>query len=98
MATFEDPASAFTNSGQRLSAGNAWLHLYKLDPRIKGYEMLIASSNNKAVENVSAELPGLNAIATDAGNLRYFSCLSDSLSVALRFAERASGVPNGQAR
>jgi hypothetical protein len=41
--------------------------------------MLVASSNNKAVENVSAELPGLKAIATDAGELRYFATVSDAL-------------------
>ncbi|CAA2142178.1 hypothetical protein [Hyphomicrobium sp. ghe19] len=98
LATFDDPASAFTNSGQRLSAGNAWLHLYKLDPRIKGYEMLIASSNNKAVENVSAELPGLNAIAADAEDLRYFSCLSDSLSDRETWGLIAAVLGNAQNR
>lgn len=79
MATYDDPAKAFTNSGQRLSAGNAWLHLYQLDARLKGFEMLIASSNNKAVENVSAELPGSGAVAADARDLRYFKTLSDGL-------------------
>jgi hypothetical protein len=98
LATFENPSSAFTNSGQRLSAGNAWLHLYKLDPRIKGYEMLIASSNNKAVENVSAELPGLNAIAADAESLRYFSCLSDGLSDKETWGLIAAVLGNAQNR
>ena len=79
MADYDDPADAFTNSGQRLSAGSAWLHLYQLDARLKGFEMLIASSNNKAVENVSAELPGSDAVAADARELRYFKTLSDGL-------------------
>lgn len=79
MAGYEDPVKAFSNSGQRLSVGNAWLHLYQLDARLKGFEMLIASSNNKAVENVSAELPGRDAIASDAHDLRYFKTLSDGL-------------------
>ncbi len=80
MADYDDPAEAFSNSGQRLSVGGrAWLHLYRLDARLKGFEMLIASSNNKAVENVSAELPGSEAIADDAHDLRYFKALSDGL-------------------
>lgn len=79
MAAFDDPATAFAHSGEKLKAGSAWLHLYRLDASLKGFEMVVASSNNKAVENVSAELPDLNAVAADAGDLRYFSTLSDSL-------------------
>jgi hypothetical protein len=78
MCDFEDPADAFSHSGEKVKAGNAWLHLYELSGSLKGFEMLIASSNNKAVENVSAELPGINAIAADA-DLQYFKVLSDAL-------------------
>src|SRR5258708_5057998 len=79
MCAFDDPTDAFKSSGQRLSAGQAWLTLYELDKKLKGFEIVIASSNNKAVENVSAELPGIKAIAEDAKDLRYFTCLSDTL-------------------
>ena len=79
MAAFDDPASAFTSSGQKIRAGQAWLHLYRLDARLRGFEMLVVSSNNKAVENVSAELPGRKAVAEDADDLRYFDVLSDAL-------------------
>jgi hypothetical protein len=79
MATLEDPESAFTHSGERIRAGAGWLHLYRLDPRLKGFEMLIASSNNKAVENVSAELPAIGAVSADINGLRYFKTISDQL-------------------
>ena len=79
MLAFDDPAEAFVHSGEKLKAGSAWLHLYRLDERLRGYEMMVASSNNKAVENVSAELPGLKAIAHDASDLRYFTTLSDAM-------------------
>lgn len=80
MAAFDDPGAAFTHSGERIRAGQSWLHLYRLDGSLRGFEMLVASSNNKAVENVSAELPGLKAVAEDAPDLRYFTTLSDALS------------------
>ena len=80
MAAFDDPSRAFSHSGERLKLGDYWLHLYKLDPRLRGFEMVVASSNNKAVENVSAELPGLKSIAEDAPDLRYFKTLSDELA------------------
>lgn len=77
LCTFDIPNDAFKDSGEQLSYGGAtYTRLYQLDQRIKGYEMLIASSNNKAVENVSAELPAIGAIASDADTLRYFSTLS----------------------
>lgn len=79
MTAFADPEDAFTPSGQIIKAGNGRIQPYRLDPRLKGYEMLIASSNNKAVENVSAELPAIGAIAEDAEDLRYFEPLADKL-------------------
>jgi hypothetical protein len=79
MARFDDPETAFTASGQKQRFGSAFVHLYRLDPSLKGFEMLIASSNNKAVENVSAELPAIGAVAEDAASLRYFEPLADEL-------------------
>ncbi len=79
MARFDDPATALIDTGQAIKVGQDGLHLYRLDPRLRGFEMIVASSNNKAVENVSAELPGLKAIAKDTLDLRYFKTLSDTL-------------------
>lgn len=77
MARFEDPISAFRTTGQKVSAGgNAFLHLYSLDESLKGHEVLVASSNNKAVENVSKELPSIKAVGRD---LTYFKTVSDRL-------------------
>jgi hypothetical protein len=79
MAGFADPSSALIHSREKINLGQSWLHLYRLDPRLKGFEMIVASSNNKAVENVSAELPGLQAVADDAPDFRYFKTLSDTV-------------------
>lgn len=79
LCAFDDPEDAFTSSGQKLKRGNAFVHLYRLNEKLRGHEVIVASSNNKAVENVSAELPGMGAIATDAKELRYFKTVSDAL-------------------
>lgn len=79
LCSYDDPEDAFTHSGQKLKRGNAFIHLYRPDQKIRGFEMIVASSNNKAVENVSGELPGNTAIADDAGGLRYFKTVSDAV-------------------
>lgn len=79
MAKFENPETAFLPTELRLNVGQAWIHLYELSDSLKGFEIVVASSNNKAVENISAELPGVDAIAADAPHLRYFKSISDSI-------------------
>lgn len=77
MARFDDPVAAFRTTGQKVAAGDrAFLHLYGLDESLKGHEVLVASSNNKAVENVSRELPSLKAIGRE---MAYFRTVSDRL-------------------
>ncbi len=78
MCSFDDPATAFSDSGQRLKLGAEGATLYTVDRRLRGFEMLVASSNNGAVENVSAELPAQKQVAEDAG-LSYFKPLADTL-------------------
>jgi hypothetical protein len=78
MAKFSDPERAFTASGEKVPAGETGFYqLYKLDPALKGHEILVASSNNKAVENVSKELPVTKAIGRTTGELNYFKTVSD---------------------
>lgn len=79
MCTYQRPADAFSPTPQSLQRSGAKITLHKLDEKLKGFEMVVASSNNKAVENVSAELPALDAIAGDAPELRYFKTISDNV-------------------
>ena len=79
MATYHDPEDAFTNSKERVKRGSAFLWMYTLDEKLKGFEMVVASSNNKAVENVSAELPSIDSVAEDSFLRGYFKTISDGL-------------------
>lgn len=78
LLKFDDPSEAFTRTNHKISVGKNWLYIHEIDESLKGFEMLIASSNNKAVENLSAELPSASSIADDA-ELKYFNVLSDEL-------------------
>lgn len=98
MAKFDDPEAAFEHSGEKLKAGASWIHLYRLNPALRGFEMVAASSNNKAVENVSAELPNLSAIADDAPELRYFKTLSDAMHQSETWGAIAAVLGNMQNR
>ncbi len=77
LVEFADPDKAFIPTGQRFQGeGGAFLHLYALDPRIKGFELLVASSNSKVVENVSRELPAGRGIAPGP---QYFASIAKVL-------------------
>jgi hypothetical protein len=39
-----------------MKLGNGFVHLYRLDESLRGHEIVVASSNNKAVENISSKL------------------------------------------
>lgn len=78
MVAFDDPNTAFTASGHEVSYGRAAVfQAYHLHETLKGHEIVVASSNNKAVENISRELPGINAVDSDPTALNYFKSVSD---------------------
>ena len=80
MASFEQPSDAYSPylADTVKIDGRRWGY-YSVAPEIRGSEMLVVSSNNRAVENVTAELPGVEAIAEDAPALQYFKTVSDRL-------------------
>ena len=80
MAGFDRPQDAFSTTGEKLAFGsNAFLHFYRLDASLKGHEIVVASSNNKAVENVSKELPLKEANGRHE-HMAYFRSISDLIA------------------
>jgi len=77
MCKFDDPATAFRSAWSKRTRGETQ-ELYAIDTSLRGFEMVVASSNNKAVENVSAEIPALASIAPESA-LRYFEPLATQL-------------------
>lgn len=56
MAVFKKPADAFKSIG-KVDINGFKANRYKIDSSIRGYGMVVASSNNGAVENISKDLP-----------------------------------------
>ena len=80
MAQFEKPETAFKHVAT-MRTGQAFSHLYQLDDKLLGHEIVVASSNNKAVENISREIPSSKAIADDFDPpMRYFQTISDTVA------------------
>ncbi|WP_194240608.1 DEAD/DEAH box helicase [Gilliamella sp. ESL0250] len=77
MCAFDEPEKAFIPVGGKIPAGKGFYQLYQLDTCLKGHEIVVASSNNKAVENISKELPASKAIGYSVDEFNYFSAISN---------------------
>ena len=77
MCGFTEPTKAFKVGFTERVRGETQ-ELYTLHPSLRGFEMVVVSSNNKAVENVSAELPALGALPNNS-ELRYFAPLATQI-------------------
>ena len=65
LAQFENPQDAFKDTNVALRFSNFEFACHQLDPKLMGYEILVTSSNNTAIENIAKELPTSDAINMD---------------------------------
>jgi hypothetical protein len=65
---------------QSMTVGNRTIPYYTMDPALAGFSIVVASSNNGAVENVSLELPRDEAIdSTWKGRVKFYGDLASDL-------------------
>lgn len=75
LAALATPGDAFTDVTHRWTDGAGYRRIVRqLSPELTGFEMVVASANNAAVENVTAEIPAEKAIAESwRGTADYFA-------------------------
>lgn len=81
LATLSQPSDAFTEITHRWSDGEGHPRIVRqLRPELTGFEMVVASANNAAVENVTAEIPNEGAIeAPWRGTADYFGAIATKI-------------------
>ena len=83
LATFDDPSSAFEKRWEVQYQGvSRPTAIFALDERLHGHSIVIASSNNGAVENITRELPNVSKLDASYRDADYFKPLATILTNA----------------
>ncbi|MFZ1411632.1 MAG: ATP-binding protein, partial [Micropruina sp.] len=98
LAALPRPQDAFTQTTHRWTAADGFhREVRQLREELTGFEMVVASANNAAVENITAEIPDRDAIAEEwRGEANYFADIaSATLAASASASASASAVSAG---
>lgn len=80
LCSFDDPSAAFQKRWEAQYQGvSRPTAIFALDERLHGFSIVVASSNNGAVENITRELPSLAKLDTKYLDADYFKLLATVL-------------------
>lgn len=90
LAALADPADAFLDDPDRWETTPYRRLIHRLRPELTGFELVLASSNNGAVENVTLEIPSSEAVdghwRERAEGIDYFPALAERAMSAGRLS------------
>jgi hypothetical protein len=93
LAALADPADAFLDDPDRWETTPYRRVIHRLRPELTGFELVLASSNNGAVENVTLEIPSSEAVDAHwrerAESIDYFPALAERAMSAARSSSGA---------
>ena len=102
LAALTDPADAFLDDPDRWETTPYRRVIHRLRPELTGFELVLASSNNGAVENVTLEIPSSEAVDGHwrelAEGIDYFPALAERAMSAGRSLGRRLGAGRRAAR
>lgn len=102
LAELRNPADAFVDDPYRFMTSGYRRVVHQLRPELTGFEIVVASSNNGAVENVTLELPSDEAIdagwSQEAELLDYFPELAERATKKAAWALVAARLGNSKNR
>ncbi len=99
LAALSEPGAAFTGRKSKWRTGERNRSLSHWQPELTGFEMVVASANNGAVQNVTDEIPAADAIdevwAKHAAAVDYFPAIATALLAPDPDADsrKADGAP-----
>lgn len=102
LTSLSSPEHAFTGEPIRWNAEKYPHRITRLNPALTGYEIVVASSNNAAVENVTSQIPGPDGIDEQwreaAGAVDYFMATAEKVTGDGAWALAAAVLGNSENR